>query len=292
MDTDLSNVSEGDITSLGSFYDSVYPGDVKLRRAQNLGQISRFVWNIEPGDVVVTPMLQSEYLLIGVVDSPYYYEVTPDCPYGHRRRVKWATEQVLRSSLPVPLQNTLRATLTVFEVRPPDELLKRIGREPPKPGPVKHVEKDISTLVLERLLALDHDEFEILITNLLTALGFEAEHTGKTGDGGVDVQGTLNVYNFATVDLNVQVKRYKLGSTISHKTVRDFRASVPEKVQATFVTTSTYTQKAREEAEKEGFKKIGLIDGGQLVDILVEEYEHLPLEVREKLGLRRVLVPS
>jgi restriction endonuclease Mrr len=108
----------------------------------------------------------------------------------------------------------------------------------------------------------------------------------------VDVQGTLNVYNFATVDLNVQVKRYKLGSTINDTTIRAFRASVPEKVQAAFVTTSKYTQKAREEAEREGFKKIGLIDGGQLVDILVEEYEHLPQEVRERLGLRRVLVPG
>lgn len=127
---------------------------------------------------------------------------------------------------------------------------------------------------------------------MLTALGFEAEKTGKTGDGGVDVQGTLTVYNFATVDLNVQVKRYKPGSTIDHKTIKDFRASVPEKVQAAFVTTSRYTKKARQEAEKEGFKKIGLIDGDQLVDILAEEYERLPTEVRDKLGLRRVLVPG
>jgi restriction endonuclease Mrr len=94
------------------------------------------------------------------------------------------------------------------------------------------------------------------------------------------------------VDLNVQVKLDKLGSTINHKTIKDFRASVPNKVQAAFVTTSRYTEKARMEAEKEGFKKIGLIDGGQLVDILVEEYDHLPAEVREKLGLRRVLVPG
>ncbi len=286
---DLSNLPEGDLKSLATVYDSVYPADGNLRRGQNLGQISRLLWSIEPGDVVVTPTLQSEYLLIGMVDSPYYYEVTPDCPYGHRRRVKWLPEKVLRSSLAVPLQNTLRSTLTVFEVRPPDELFQIVGKKPATP---EHVEKDISTLVLERLLSLDHDEFEILITNLLTALGFEAEKTGKTGDGGVDVQGTLTVYNFATVDLNVQVKRYKLGSTISHKTIKDFRASVPEKVQAAFVTTSKYTEKARVEAEREGFKKIGLIDGGQLVDILVEEYEHLPVEVREKLGLRRVLVPG
>lgn len=292
MPQDLSGISQGDMQTLGAKYDQTYPEDGKLRRAQNLGQISRFIWDIKPGDVVVTPMQKSEYLLIGVVDSPYYYEVTPECPYGHRRRIKWLDEPILRSSFSVPVQNTLRATLTVFEVRPPDELLKVVGKEAPTPEPVERIEKNVSTLVLERLLALDADEFEILVTELLTALGFEAEKTGKTGDGGVDVQGTLTVYNFATVDLHVQVKRYKLGNTVDHKTVKELRASVPEKVQAAFVTTSGYTEKARKEAEREGFKRIGLVDGEQLVDILAEEYDRLSTEVRDKLGLRRVLVPA
>jgi restriction endonuclease Mrr len=66
---------------------------------------------------------------------------------------------------------------------------------------------------------------------------------------------------------------------------------VPEKAQGAFVTTSGYTKKARDEAERAGFKRIGLIDGGQLVDILAEEYERLPSVVRERLGLRRALVP-
>jgi restriction endonuclease Mrr len=67
---------------------------------------------------------------------------------------------------------------------------------------------------------------------------------------------------------------------------------VPEKAQAAFVTTSNYRKKAREEAEKVGFKRIGLIDGDQLVDILAEQYDDLPREIRDKLGLRRVLVPG
>jgi restriction endonuclease Mrr len=92
------------------------------------------------------------------------------------------------------------------------------------------------------------------------------------------------------VDLKVQVKRYRLGNTVDHNTVEEFRSSVPGQAQAAFVTTSGYTRKAREEAEREGFKRIGLIDGRQLVDVLSEEYDRLPAEVREKLSLRRVLV--
>ena len=290
---DLSGVPRDDTTALGAIYDSAYMSEEPRRRGQDLSQIGQFLWKIEPGDVVVTPKRPSEQrVLVGVVSSSYYYEVVPDddCPYPHRKRVEWTDEPVPRSSFSVPIQHVLRVPRTVFEVRPPDELLKVMSLEAPAQKLVDRVEKDVSTLVLERLLELDADEFEILVSELLTALGFEAEKTGKTGDGGVDVEGALTVYGFANMDLRVQVKRYKLTNTVGPKDIKEFRASVPEKAQAAFVTTSGYTKKAREAAEKEGFKRIGLIDGGQFVDILTEEYDRLPTGVREKLRLRRALV--
>ena len=289
---DLSGIPRDDVVALGAAYDSAYPNHTKSRRGISVGQIGQFLWRIEPGDVVVTPMRPPERLLVGVVSSGYYREVTSDIPYPHRKKVEWLEEPVPRSSFSVPIQQILRVPKTVFEVRPPDELLEAAGLEVPTPKAVERVEKSISALVLERLLELDPDEFEILVAELLTALGFEAEKTGRTGDGGVDVEGTLTAYGFASVDLRVQVKRYKLGNTVGHKDIKDFRASVPDKAQGAFVTTSGYTKRAREEAEREGFKRIGLIDGEQLVDILTEEYERLPAGIRERLGLRRALVPG
>jgi restriction system protein len=171
-------------------------------------------------------------------------------------------------------------------------LLEVAGLKTPRPKAVERVEKSISSIVLEQLLELDPDEFEMLITELLTALGFEAEKTRKTKDEGVDVEGTLNIYGFASVDLSVQVKRHAIANTIGPRPIKDFRASVPERAQAAFVTTSRYTKPARKEAEKEDFKRIGLIDGEQLVDILTEQYERLSIEMRERLGLRRALVPE
>jgi restriction endonuclease Mrr len=63
------------------------------------------------------------------------------------------------------------------------------------------------------------------------------------------------------------------------------RISGLERAQAAFVTTSRYTKPARKEAEKEDFKRIGLIDGEQLVDIFNEQYERLSVEMRERLRL-------
>lgn len=288
---DLSGIPRGEDAALSAAYDASYPNDGKRRRSMNVGQIRRFLWEIESGDVVVTPTREPGRVLVGVAGERYYYETTPDCPFPHRREVRWMEDPILRSSLSVPIQNSLRAFLTVFKVRPPDELLQIAGLEAPTPEPVERIEENVSELVLGRLLELDADEFEILIAELLTTLGFEAEKIGRSGDGGVDVEGTLDVYGFANVELKVQAKRYKLGNEVNDRAVKEFRASVPEKAQASFVTTSTYTEKARRLAEREGFKRIGLIDGQQLVELLIQEYDRLPEEVREKLGLRRVLMP-
>ena len=287
---DLSSIERDDLVALSAAYDAAYPNDGRSRRGMNIGQIRRFLWEIEPGDVVVTPMKESRYLLVGVAGERYYHEATPDCPYPHRREVEWLDEPVLRSSFSVPIQNVLRASQTVFGVKPPDELLRVVGMEVHVPELVERLEKNSSTAVLERLLELDADEFEILVTDLLTAIGFEAEKTGKTGDGGVDVEGVLDIYGFARVELSVQVKRYKLGNAVDRNAIIDFRGSVPKDKEAAFVTTSSYREKAREEAERVGFKRVGLIDGEQLVGILTEEYERLPAEVLDKLGLRRALV--
>ncbi len=59
------------------------------------------------------------------------------------------------------------------------------------------------------MLELDDKEFEILVDHLLTAVGFKvSEVTGKTGDGGVDAIGELNVANLAKVKI-----LYRLNAT-------------------------------------------------------------------------------
>ena len=52
-----------------------------------------------------------------------------------------------------------------------------------------------------------------------------------------------------------------------------------------FIIYSVFNSKV-----KEGFKKIGLINGSQLVDILIDNYDDLPQELKDKLGFRKILV--
>lgn len=154
-------------------------------------------------------------------------------------------------------------------------------------------EFDYYTSILNRILELDDKEFEILITHILNALGFEgSEHTGKVGDGGVDATGELNVANMAKIKLFVQAKRYKLDSRINPNVVKALRANIPSGGQGAFITTADFQKKAKDIAVEQGFPRIGLINGEQLVDILAEHWNDIPVEFKEKMNLKVGLVPN
>ncbi|MEX2554098.1 MAG: restriction endonuclease [Actinomycetota bacterium] len=258
----------------------------------HVGQIARFLFDIKPGDYVITPE-DTEWLRYGVVgpDPPYMFVDPGDgCPFAHRRPVAWIAERLRRGAMSVPLQNALRALLTVFAVSQSDEFLVAIGRPDLAQAPAERP-YDPHRVVLEQVLQLDDTEFEVLIAHLLTALGFEgSERTGGVGDGGVDAIGELNIANLAKVKVYVQAKRYKLDNKISAAKVRELRQAIPFGGQGAFITTADFQRAASDVALEPGFPRIGLINGRQLVDLLVEHWSDIPSEFRERLGLRPGLV--
>ena len=88
----------------------------------------------------------------------------------------------------------------------------------------------------------------------------------------------------------VQAKRYKLGSKISANTVKHLRSSIPSQGQGAFITTADFQASAAEIALEPGFPRIGLINGRQLVDLLIEHWNDIPSEFQERLGLQPGLV--
>jgi restriction system protein len=291
---DLPNLSK--VTTreqLYELYRQAYPQDSNFVAGQQVGQLARFVLEIANGDVVITPDANSDLLRHGRVSGEPSYAYEPNdsaCPYPHRRKVIWSGTPILRSGLSVPLQNTLRSSLTVFSVSQVDEVLAAAGLGA-FASPASPKAYDPTETVLEQVLQLGDKEFEILVSHLLNALGFDgSEVVGKTGDGGVDATGELNVANLAKVKVFVQAKRYKRDTTISASTVRQLRQAIPFGGQGAFITTADFQKKALEVAVEAGFPRIGLVNGSQLVDLLVAHWDAIPAEFQELLGLKPGLV--
>jgi restriction system protein len=180
--------------------------------------------------------------------------------------------------------------LTVFRVSQKENFFEVIGKTDLIPHPTTE-SYDPHRAVLDQVLELNDKEFEILITHLLAAIGFEGpEHTGRSGDGGVDATGELNVANLAKVKLYVQVKRYRVGTKIAANVVKSLRSAIPSGGQGAFITTADFQKGASDFALEFGFPRIGLINGRQLVDLLVEHWADIPEDFKKKLGLKQGLV--
>lgn len=272
------------------------PGEGKGTVNTNVSTIWRFRDAIKPGHWIITPAKQRRDLQYGKIIGEYFWVAEPDpsCPYQHRKNVEWSAQVLDRHSLSLAFQNTLGSSITVFNVRHVKEFLEKIGEPvPSQPGITPQAEQPKPyELALDQILTLSPTDFEHLVGHLLSAMGFDIEVTQPVADGGVDFRGTLNVSNAAQVNITGQVKRYKRDSKIAAGPIRDLRGRIPIGSQGTFVTTSDYTKGARSVAEEDGFARVGLINGEQLVDLLTQHWQAIPNEFRDALGLKPILVPA
>jgi restriction system protein len=133
--------------------------------------------------------------------------------------------------------------------------------------------------LLDKLLKLSPTAFERLAQRLLREAGFlKVEVTGKSGDGGIDGIGMLQV-NLLSFQVLFQCKRYQ--ASVGAGAIRDFRGAMVGRCdKGLFITTGTYTSDAKREASRDGAPTIDLIDGDQLCDLLK----------KAKLGARTELV--
>ena len=123
----------------------------------------------------------------------------------------------------------------------------------------------------ERLLAMKPGEFEELISQLLAEMGFEmVEVTKLSGDGGIDVRGTLVVGDVVRIKMAVQVKKWKLKNNILAPVVQQVRGSLGAHEQGLIITTSDFSAGAIKEAAQPDKTPIALMNGEQRVLLLME----------------------
>ncbi len=126
---------------------------------------------------------------------------------------------------------------------------------------------DHRQLLLNRIKSLSPAGFERLCQRLLRESGFQhVEVTGRSGDGGIDGVGILQVNRLMSFRVLFQCKRYN--DAIVPSQIRDFRGAMMGRVdKGIFITTSTFTAQARREANRDGVPPIELVDAEKLTSI-------------------------
>ena len=155
-------------------------------------------------------------------------------------------------------------------------------------GLVEKKNREVRQALLERARSAPPAEFERLIGELLSAIGFEdVDVTNISGDGGIDLRGTLVVGDTVRIRMAAQAKRWKVN--VQAPEVQRVRGSLGVHEQGLIVTTSNFSRGARDEALRPDAAPVALMDGAQFAALLakhqigasVERYELYALDEAE-----------
>lgn len=140
--------------------------------------------------------------------------------------------------------------------------------------------------MLRQLRQLDPADFEQLIGELLRALGInDVAVTAYHGDKGIDAMGTYELGPGLTVSIAVQAKRQ--GQNVGRPVVQSLSGSLKPHQQGLIITTADFGGGARTEAERNDKPLIWLVNGKQLVEMLIANdlgSRRIPVELVEPLG--------
>lgn len=181
-----------------------------------------------------------------------------------------------------PLGRTARLTLDqsrdIFLRQVRQQALLRKGSA--DKGPITQTEKNVATalapqadedLGVESFLALlrglSASGFEHLCMRLLREAGFErVQVTGRSGDGGIDGVGVLQINRLVSFNVVFQCKKW--GQAVPPKEIRDLRGAMAGRAEkGILLTTSTFSTQARAEAERAGAVPVELVDGEKLFEM-------------------------
>lgn len=307
---DLRTISNGR-DGLKKALDTTYPGSKARATAGRAGILARFRDEIQIGDLVVAPYKPDSTINVGEVTGPYYFE-TSASTHVHRRPVRWIKIGLPRTAFSQSALYEVGSLLTVFRVRKhSDEFLAAVQARSADPAVVERAVETVATqledddspdeprasrirqhtmdFVKEALLHdISPQEFEEFTAALLRTLGSEARVTRYSQDGGVDVVAHKDPLGVEPPLIKVQCKQSDRCSGAPDVQRLVGTQGIGE--HSLFVNLGSYSRDAIAiERTRPGLR---LLNGDDLVELVLKHYSSLPEEWRAKIPLTPVLVVS
>lgn len=268
--------------------------------ASQANQLYRFVHEMRIGDYVIYPRKSDRTLRWGEITGPYVFDRERCAEFAHRRAVNW----LARLSRDVFSQGALYeigSVLTLFEVKSFAREFERKFAAARNDQTFVHDDEECDEVVARDIAETTRDfiarklrtdlkgyPLEPFVADLFGAMGYNAYATRGVRDDGIDVIAHRDELGIEPPIFKIQVKGH--GANIPADMVKAFYAMVHEREVGIFITTGGYTQAASEFARTKGNLK--LVDGVGFIDMIQRHYEGLDLKHRQKIPLRRVLVPD
>ena len=281
-----------------------YPNESPKAVINNAAQLWSFASRIEVGDMAVMPLKTRSAVAVGRFTGGYEYR-----DGRHVRPVEWVRQDVPRSDFGQDLLYSLGAFMTVCQIRRnnAEQRMQAVlegGRDPKLLGGRTEVPTDdgvgaeevamvdLEEQAFDQIRALIEAKFKghdlaRLVGQVLHAQGYQTRISPAGPDGGVDVMAGRGPMGFDPPRLCVQVKSSDSAVEVGvlrelQGVMRNFGAQ-----QGLLVSWGGFKDSVVKEA-RQLFFEIRLWDAGNLVDVLLENYERLPDELQAELPLKRI----
>lgn len=271
-------------------YERVYT-DVSEGAMRNAaGMFYRFVHEMKIGDLAIYPSSPSRQVYIGEIIGPYKYAPNIDSHFPNQRHVRWL-KNLPRTRFSQQALYEIGSALTLFQVRNnADEFISVLEGEVKPPvveGEVATITEDIETqtkdFVLKQLYKHYKGEaLEDLIIHLLKKMGYHARRTEKNKPS-VDIIAHKDELGFEPPIIKCQVKTED--NPIKLEPVEKLYSNVNPGEFGLFIALSSYSDKASRFAE--GKANLRLVDGYDLVDMIMTHYDELDTRFKNSIPLKK-----
>ncbi|MEW5898927.1 MAG: restriction endonuclease [Bacillota bacterium] len=275
-----------------------YPDKKPGAIPNNAGQLYRFVHEMKDGDIVVYPSKSDREVHIGQVVGPYKYDPVVGKGYPHLRPVKWL-HSFPRTNFTQGALYEIGSAMSLFQVKNYyEEFLAALkGKTPPLPPSkddtiskvAKGIEDTTRDFIVKKLAQeLKGHPLADFVAHLLETMGYRTRISPEGPDGGIDIIAHKDELGFEPPIIKVQVKS-SMGS-VGDPVVSALYGKVASGEYGLLVTLGTFTPQARNFAKSKS--NLRLIDGDELVNLILQHYEQFDSRYKGLLPLKKVYVPE
>lgn len=262
------------------------------------GQLFRFVHEMKEGDLIVYPSRRDRQIHIGRVHGPYQFDPHASRIYPHVRRVTWMTSRP-RTHFTQGALYEVGSAMSLFLVKTyaeefTDALEGKVVSAPVELDEsvalvAEDIEQTTRDFILKRLAQeLKGHPLADFVSNLLGVMGYKTRVSPEGPDGGIDIIAHKDELGFEPPIIKVQVKSGD--GSIGDPIVSALYGKVGQDEYGLLVTLGTFTNQAKSFARSKS--NLRLIDGDELVDLVLLHYEDFDSRYKGLLPLKQVFIPE
>ena len=280
-----------------AIYIRYYPDAKKRAVPTSAGMLFRYVHEAEIGDYVVYPSKQSRLVHIGKITGAYRYDPSKNSRYPNIRPVEWINA-VPRTACSQGALYEMGSAMTFFQIKSyADELAALANIK--KPVITKDESDDTVGIVSEEIEQSTRDfiqkrvtqmlkghPFEHFAAHILELLGYKTRITPEGPDTGIDIVAYKDELGLEPPIIKVQVKSND--SDITPDKVQALYGNVASSEYGLFIALNGFSKKAREFARSKA--NLRLIDGEELIDLILAHYERLDSKYKATIPLKNVYI--